>query len=36
MPGPRSRSRWVSEQAEAIGYRGRAFFGGKDRKGDNI
>ena len=36
MPGPGSRNGWVDEQGEGERDRGRVFFGGETRKGDNI
>jgi hypothetical protein len=36
MPGPRNRSGWVGEQGKRGEDRGRVFFRGKTRKGDNI
>ena len=31
-----ARARWVGEQGESGGDKGRVFFGGEARKGDNI
>ena len=36
MPGPGSRSGWFGEQGEGGRSRGRVFFGGETKKGDNI
>jgi hypothetical protein len=36
IPGPGSRSGWIGEYGEWGGDRGRVFFGGETRKGDNI
>jgi hypothetical protein len=36
IPGSGSRNRWVGEQGERGGNRGRVFFKGETRKGDNI
>jgi hypothetical protein len=36
MPGPGSRSGWVGEHGEWGGDKGRVFFRGETRKGDNI
>jgi hypothetical protein len=36
MPGPGNGSGCVGEQGEEEGDKGRVFFGGETRKGDNI